>query len=152
MRINIQTFQFKTNKVNTVYVFCIHKITRNFLWKCIQYILWVIDVHLGVAFSSLPVSILKLQPKTDHLAWQIKRNKLVRVDPKVLKLFNNKKSACIERLKNGVLLTVNFRLLVHDLIYIVFKEKVFSFSHCFLCYFHRIVMHFVIKSLIIYSF
>ena len=37
--INIRTSYIKTNRVNMVSVYCIHKITRNPLWKYIQYIL-----------------------------------------------------------------------------------------------------------------
>ena len=51
MRINIRTLHMKANKANIVSVFCIHEITRNPLWKYIQYILkifmyiWVLRFH-----------------------------------------------------------------------------------------------------------
>ena len=51
MRINIQTVHIKTNQVNMVSVFCIHKITRKALWKYIQYIneilmcIWLLRFH-----------------------------------------------------------------------------------------------------------
>ena len=42
MRINIRTFYVKTNKANMVFVFCIHKIPQNPLWKYIQYIIEIL--------------------------------------------------------------------------------------------------------------
>ena len=51
MRINIREFHVKANKVNMLSVFSIHKITRNPLWKNIQYIIeiliyiWVLRFH-----------------------------------------------------------------------------------------------------------
>ena len=64
MRINIRAFHIKTNKVNIVSLFCFHKITRNSLWKYIQYILeilmyiWVLRFHCSWVYFMLCLFML----------------------------------------------------------------------------------------------
>ena len=108
MRINIQIFYVQTNITSMVSLFCIHKITRNPLWKYIQCILeilmysWVLRFHCSWVYFSKNIAkmyfcpydtMVKIPCSVSSESWKISKSLLVTMSKVTMKLHNVQFSA-----------------------------------------------------------